>query len=60
MSKRVLSFFLTHRTVLCSKGEAFGALCCPRGISKESGPHAGQAYEEEGKQRYGRAFIKEV
>ena len=38
------SYFLTHRTILCSEGEAFGASCCPRGISKESGSHAGQAF----------------
>ena len=60
MSKRVLSFYLTHRTILCSKGEAFGASCCPRGISKESGRHAEQAFKEEDKQTYGRTFIKEV
>ena len=45
---------------MCSEGEAFGSSCCPRGISKESGPYAGQAFEEEGKQRYGRAFLEEV
>ena len=32
----------------------------PRGISQESGPHAGQAFEEEGKQRYSRAVTEEV
>ena len=42
------------------KGEAFSAPCYLRGISQESGPHAGQAFEEEGKRRYGRAVIEEV
>ena len=40
-------FLLTRRTVLCSKGEAFGAPCCPGGISEESVPHTRQAFEEE-------------
>ena len=31
-----------------------------KGVSKESGPHAGRAFEEEGGPRYGRAFIQEV
>ena len=60
MSERVSSFFLTHRTILCSEGEAFGASCCPRGISRESGSRIGQAFEEEGKQIYSRAFLEEV
>ena len=34
--------------------------CYPRGDSEESGSHTGQAFEEEGKRRHGRALVKEV
>ena len=40
--KRVLLFYITHHTVLCSKDEAFGD-------SEEIGSRAGQAFEEEGR-----------
>jgi len=40
--KRVLLFYITHRTVLCSKEEAFGD-------SEEIGSHTGPACEEEGR-----------
>ena len=40
------SFFLTHRTILCSEGEAFGASGRHRGVSGERGSRAGQAFEE--------------
>ena len=32
----------------------------PRSDAEESGSYTGQAFEEEGKRRYGRAFIKDV
>ena len=40
--KRVFLLYLTHRTVLCSKEEAFGD-------SEEIGSHTGPAFEEEGR-----------
>ena len=60
MSKRVLSFYLTHRTVLCSKGEAFDVPRYPGSDAKENGSYTGQAFKEEGKGRYSRAVIEEV
>ena len=40
-SKRDFSFLLTHHTVLCSKGEGFGAPYCIQGTSEECVPHVG-------------------
>ena len=48
-SKRDFSFLLTHRTVLCSKGEGFGAPYYSKGTSEESVPHSGRAFQEESK-----------
>ena len=43
------SFFLTHRTILCSEGEAFGASCCPRASPKRAAPALGRPSKRKAK-----------
>lgn len=46
---RASSHYLTHRTVSCSTGEAFGASRYSGGGSKESGSGAEQGFQKEGR-----------
>ena len=58
--KETSPFLLTHRTILCSKGEGFGTTYRSKGTSEEGGPYSGRVFQEESKRRHGRTFIEEV